>query len=109
MDLKRKLVIGAAGLVALSGIGTGVAFAQSSPDPSPPKAEATVPDTDNVQQGNPNGPETPDANAAPEAKGAEAAEPANDPDPGHQDPDGANVDYTPAGEQPEPATPGAQG
>jgi hypothetical protein len=124
MSIKRKLIVSAAGLFALGGIGTGVAFARSTSNPShtkAPTAKTTVADTDNVQQGDQNAPDTPAADAAPngqqapeingqeapEAKGQET-EPANDPEPGHQDPNGVNVDHTPAGEQPEPEAPGAQ-
>jgi hypothetical protein len=90
MDIKRKLLAGAVGLLAFGGIGTGIAYAQSSPSPD---TKAPAAETQ----------EKPDGAAA---KG-EAAEPANDPEPGHEDPDGANVDHTPAGEQPEPEAPSA--
>jgi len=50
--------------------------------------------------------ETPDQSG--EAQTAES-EPANDPEPGHQDPNGANVDHTPAGESPESQAADAQG
>ena len=107
MEVKRKLIVSAVGVLAVAAVGTGIAYAQTGPGPTdttPPGAT----NGPNAQQGDQNGHETPDANEPPEAKGKEA-EPANDPEPGHEDPDGVNVDHTPPGEQPEPESPGAAG
>lgn len=88
MDIKRKLAVGTAGILGLMGAG-GVALAQSSSPPTQPpaaqstpvssdaKAEApepTGPDTDNIQEGDQNGPDGPEAADANEKPGTETAD-----------------------------------
>jgi hypothetical protein len=86
MDIKRKLAVGTAGILGLMGLG-GVALAQSNmpptttapstqstPAPSGAKAEAPEPagpDTDNIQEGDQNGPDGPEAADANEKPGTE--------------------------------------
>jgi hypothetical protein len=89
MDSKRKLAVATAGILGLMGLG-GVALAQSNtpptttapstqsaPAPSGAKAEAPEPagpDTDNIQEGDQNGPDGPEAADANEKPGTEAAD-----------------------------------
>ncbi len=108
MNIKHKALIGTAGLLGLSGIGIGTAVAATTQTPTSPPAATTPaptvdvpganepagPDTDHIQDGPQSGADTETADA-PETPGV------NDGD--HQDAPGANVDYTPPGEQPETA------
>jgi hypothetical protein len=112
MNIKHKALIGAVSLLGLSGIGIGTSMASTTQTPTSPPAVTTPstvvdvpgvnepagPDTDNIQDGPQTGADTqkPDTAETPEANGDN-----------HQDPPGANVDYTPPGEQPEAA--GANG
>jgi hypothetical protein len=89
MDIKRKLAVGTAGILGLMGLG-GVALARSSSPPTttPPSTEATPapsgakaeapepggPDTDNVQEGDQNGPDGPEAADTNEKPGSEKAD-----------------------------------
>jgi hypothetical protein len=102
MELKRKILIPAVGLLAVAGIGTGVAVAQSGSDSTSPPTDSTQVQP-GAQPGQPEGAETKDEKGEKEEKDGKEAEEPNDPEPGHEDPDGVNVDHTPAGEQPEPA------
>lgn len=120
MYLKHKLIGASAVLVAFAGIGTATALAQSSTTSPSPKAPISAPvnvktaepksatDTDNVQQGDQNGPdvagakETPDplepsaksakTSAASGAENTNETETASDGPGGHADPPG-NVDH----------------
>jgi hypothetical protein len=111
MDIKRKLAVGTVGILGLMGAG-GVALAQSSSPPTttPPaqstpvssnaKAEApepTGPDTDNIQEGDQNGPDGPEAADANEKPGTETPD-ANE-KPGTENPadDAPGQAATPAG------------
>jgi hypothetical protein len=115
--------LSAIAIVVGAGAGAaGIAAAASGGSSSSP-AQQVVPPPAGQDQGNvdftPAGEktETPDkaaektetADKAGEAKKAPETESAKDPEPGHEDPNGANVDHTPAGEAPEPAAPNAQG
>jgi hypothetical protein len=82
MNIRQKLAIGAAGVLSVVGIGSGVAFAQASSSTTPPAASSTAaPDT---------GPEAPEAVETP---GVEEPGEANLPGGGHADPAGENVDH----------------
>ncbi|MDQ1508431.1 MAG: hypothetical protein QOG50_275 [Actinomycetota bacterium] len=84
MYLKHKLIGAAAVLVAFAGIGTATALAQSSTTSPAPKAPPSVPvnaktvepksatDTDNVQQGDQNGPDVAAASESPDPLEASA-------------------------------------
>jgi hypothetical protein len=114
-NVRRKLALGAIGVVGLAGLGVGVAAAQTT-SPAPPKAPVTAPapatqapaDGDALQQGDQKTPDVPGAAQTPEKPGAEtpekpgvetekpgAEEPgdANLPGGGHADPVGQNVDH----------------
>jgi hypothetical protein len=118
-------ILGAVGVVAGLSLGAaGIAAASSgsadtpkqvvpsptSPVPGLPGQDATAQDQANADFTPPGEKaETPDPGEAKgEAKGTEA-ESANDPEPNHQDPNGANVNHTPAGEKPEPSGTGRAG
>jgi hypothetical protein len=114
MDLKHKLVGAGAALLAVAGLGTATAVAQTSGPSTPPtrvSPQATVtapepahaPDTDNVQQGDQNAPDAPEtgdkadsAEKTQSADGNETGEVA-DGSGGHQDPPG-NIDNRQSGQ-----------
>lgn len=109
MELKRKVALGAIGVLGVAGIGVGTALAQatSTPPPTPPKATATPPpaeapaaaDTDTVQQGDQTAPDVAgaeDGKVAPEGNEPAGVEERGDqslPGGGHADPAGQNVDH----------------
>ena len=110
MDIKRKLVATGVAVLALGGIGAGTAIAQSSGGPATP-AQQEQPgvdqDTTDFTPANEQGkPEPANSEASDAREGPEKAEPPEADGTNHEDPDGANVEYTPAGEQPEPAAQG---
>ena len=90
MDIKRKLAIGSLGILGLMGMG-GAALAQSSsPSTTPPATTHTAPaahnataeapepagpDTDNIQEGDQTGPDSPEAADANEQPGTENEQP----------------------------------
>jgi len=126
-EIRRKLAVGAIAALGMGGVGTGVAMSQSSTpaksvvtvrpaaavqqtqlDPTvqqtPMQAEApepSGPDSDNLQVGDQNAPDSPGAEANEKAEGpenekAEGPEKEADenlPGGGHQDPPGQNVDH----------------
>jgi hypothetical protein len=89
MELKRRIVIPAVGLLAVAGIGTGVAVAQSGSDSTNPPADGTQVQPGG-QAGQHDGADAKDEKGDKEEKDGKEA-------------DTANEDHTPAGEQPEPA------
>ena len=98
MGIKHKLVVGAAGLLVVGGVGTGIAYAQAGPGPSgtgSPAVTGTTGDPQHVAQAD-DGPDQPG-----DKEQSGEVESTSDADGGHQDPDGVNVQFTPAGEQPE--------
>ncbi len=109
IKVKQKIVVAVVGVLGLGGLGMGTAFAQASsrhttkatsavsaaPTTNAEAPESAGPDTDNVQSGDQS---TPDSEAA-DATGKADAPEANGSN--HQDANGVNVDYTPAGEAPE--------
>lgn len=116
-------MFGALAVASTVGLGaTGIALAATSSSGSVPlhhraapsqaapatTAVTAVPGPDQAGQGQANSEFTPPGETVETPDPGEAtqvteAEPANDPEPNHQDPNGVNVDHTPAGEQPEPA------
>ena len=96
MYLKHKLIGASAVLVAFAGIGTATALAQGATTSPTPKApiSASVPakaaepksatDTDNVQQGDQNGPDVPGAESTNETETGTASDGPG----GHADPAG---------------------
>lgn len=97
MDGKRKLITTGVAVLALGGIGAGTAIAQSSGDPAPQVQSDQ--DTTDFTPANEQGQPEPADNEA--SDGSEKADAPEADGTNHEDPDGANVDYTPAGEQPE--------
>jgi hypothetical protein len=85
MDRTDKIVAALSAALAAIAIGGGVAVANATPTPAPPPPPATsvvdtpepgdtpdvagAPDTDNVQEGDQNGPEVPDTTVAPAPPG----------------------------------------
>jgi|GEM_PF-6782195 len=112
MQIKHKALIGAVGLLGLSGIGIGTAVAASNTTPTTPPAatnpsggvevpdanSAASSDTDTVQDGPQNAADAETVDTTEKAGTVETPEANGD---NHQDAPGANVDYTPPGEQPE--------
>lgn len=100
MDMKRKLVATAVGALALAGLGgAGTAIAQSTSDTSTPASvqeENTGDFTPANEVGQPEPAQSADEKA--DAPGAEQAEAPEKDGTVHEDPDGVDVDYTPAGE-----------
>ena len=97
-------VLAALGIAVGLGAGAAGIAAATTSSSTPTQVDVPQPAAD---QGNtdftPPGEKAEAPDAAGEATTAES-EPANDPEPGHQDPNGANVDHTPAGETPEAET-----
>jgi len=110
MDLKRKLITAGVAVLALGGIGAGTAIAQSSSDPIAPAQQEQVgtdQDTTDFTPANEQGqPEPADDEAGEASEGPEKAEAPEADGTNHEDPDGVDVEYTPAGEQPEAANQG---
>jgi len=112
MQIKHKALFGAVGLLSLSGIGIGTAVAATNSTPTTPPAatdstggvdvpganETTTLDTDTVQDGPQTAADAETVDTTEKAGTAETPEANGD---NHQDAPGANVDYTPPGEQPE--------
>jgi phage repressor protein C with HTH and peptisase S24 domain len=103
MQIKKTITVTAATLLLSGAALGGVALAQSggadlNADTSTPavSAENSATDTDDVQEGDPAGPEVADANEAPEGAESEGAE--SDGPGGHEDPPG-NVDHEFEGEE----------
>jgi hypothetical protein len=85
MDRMDKIVAALTAALAACAIGGGVAIANATPTPPPPPPPPTsvvdtpepgdtpdvlgAPDTDNVQEGDQNGPEVPDTTVAPAPPG----------------------------------------
>jgi hypothetical protein len=85
MDRMDKIVAALSAALAACAIGGGVAIANATPTPAPPPPPPTsvvdtaepgdtpdvlgAPDTDNVQEGDQNGPEVPDTTVAPAPPG----------------------------------------
>ena len=83
MDRMDKIVAALSAALAACAIGGGVAIANATPTPPPPPPTSVVdtpepgdtpdvpgaPDTDNVQEGDQNGPEVPDTTVAPAPPG----------------------------------------
>jgi hypothetical protein len=84
MDRTDKIVAAVCAVLAAGAIGGGVATANATPTPAPPPPPTSVvdtpepgdtpdvpgaPDTDNVQEGDQNGPEVPDTTVAPAPPG----------------------------------------
>jgi len=112
MNIKHKALIGAVSILGVGGVGIGTAVASTAQTPTtPPAATSPAPAVDVPGANEPAGPDTdtiedgPQTGAATEKPGTAETPEANSDD--HQDAPGANVDYTPAGEQPEAA--GANG
>jgi hypothetical protein len=89
MELTRKIAVPAIGLLAVAGIGTGVAVAQSGTDSTNPPTDSTQVQPGG-QAGQHDGADATDEKGDKEEKDGKEA-------------DTANEDHTPAGEQPEPA------
>jgi len=106
MDIKRKLAATGVAVLALGGIGAGTAIAQSSGGPSQEQPGVDQDTTDFTPANEQGKPEPANSEASDAREGPEKAEPPEADGTNHEDPDGANVEYTPAGEQPEPAAQG---
>jgi hypothetical protein len=78
MQVKKRIAVAALGVLALGGVGAGVAFAATSPstnitDTATPGDTTDTPgatDGDNVQEGDQTGPDTPGAAETPDTPGA---------------------------------------
>jgi hypothetical protein len=68
MEIKRKIVIPAVGLLAVAGIGTGVAVAQSG-DSGPDNQNPPAANTTEVEQGDQDGPNDQEGPGDQEEKG----------------------------------------
>ena len=110
MDIKRKVVATGVAVLALGGIGAGTAIAQSSgglSTPAPQEQAGVDHDTTDFTPANEQGqPEQADHEADASSDGPDNAEAPEADDTNHADPDGVDVEHTPAGEQPEPGTQG---
>ena len=99
MNVRHKVLIGAVGLLGLSGIGIGTAMASTTQTPTSPPV-ATTPSTVVDPSGTADSADGPQSGADTEKSDTAATEVNGD---DHQDTPGANVDYTPPGETPEAA------
>lgn len=117
MDVKKKIAGSAFGVLALAGIGAGVANAATTTAPPPPASTSSAADTPtpgdapdvpgavnggNTQQGDQTTPDAPGA-----AKAPEAGEQANAPGGSQADAPGGANDNVQQGDQTTPDVPGA--
>lgn len=126
MTLKKKMLAGALGVLAMGGIGAGVAnAATTAPAPAPPSATSsptpgvnTHGDTGNVQQGDQTGPDTTGAVDKPEpGEAADKAGAVDTPEPGEaadkpgavDKPGAGDTDNVQQGQQSGPDNGGAKG